>query len=315
MPETENTNEPLLILPHQIEAFNRITAIGRVCFTLNREQFPLSVRTNVLITSPSGGGKSHIARAVAIELGVPIFALSPSEWLPLGCSGRGSSPTWPCIHEFLVRCGHQKGGIILLDEIDKLSDSTSWSQYLRNEVMSLLDLTVPANLVNKDDDAISETSIQTAQRILKTKILIIGTGAFQSLWDNRQRPTLGFLAADNPIINPDLGDLFRTLPRELLTRFGSNLIYLPLLVESDYQLMLDAFAARMPSYWKPRFIKLAREGIANAARLQLGPRYFEETVLEMVLTERREMTSFQKNDKSQIEFSHPKVKGSEEPDF
>ena len=315
MPEIENTKETQLILPHQQYAFDRITAIARVCFSLDRKQFPLAVRTNVLITSPSGGGKSHIARAVSSELEVPIFSIPTSVWIPLGCSGRGSAPTWPCIHEFLLRCGPQMGGVILLDEIDKVSDSTSWTTYLRNEVMSLLDLTVPANLMNRDDDAISDASIQTAQRILRTKILIIGAGAFQSIWDERQRPSLGFLAEKTPIVSPDMGDLFRTLPRELLARFGTNLIYLPPLVERDYLLMLDSFAARMPSFWKPRFLKLARKGIPNAARLQLGPRFFEEIVLEMVLSERLEMTNFHKNDNDQVDVHHPVVEGPEQHIF
>jgi len=312
MPDIENTKETQVILPHQQYAFDRITAIARVCFSLDRKQFPLSVRTNVLLTSPSGGGKSHIARAAAAEMEVPIFAISTSVWIPLGCSGRGSAPTWPCIHEFLLRCGSQKGGVILLDEIDKVSDSTSWTTYLRNEVMSLLDLTVPANLMTRDDDAISDASIQTAQRTLRTKILIIGAGAFQSIWDECQRPPLGFLSEESPTVSPDLGDLFRTLPRELLARFGTNLIYLPPLVERDYQLMLYSFADRMPSYWKPRFLKLGHEGIQNAARLRLGPRFFEELVLEMVLAERLEMTNFQKHDNNRVDIHHPVVEGPEQ---
>ena len=91
-----------------------------------------------------------------------------------------------------------------------------------------------------------------------------------------------------------MGDLFRSLPREILARFGSNIIALPSLVENDYFQMLDVFADQMPDFWKPRFTKLGRERIPEAARLKLGPRFCEELVLEMVLAERQEIANFKK---------------------
>ena len=318
MTETEHGKEPQLILPHQQAAFDRITAIARVCFNLDRRKFPLTVRTNILITSPSGGGKSHIARAAAIEMEVPIFPISTSEWILLGSSGRGSAPTWPRIHEFLMRCARHTGGIILIDELDKIGDNNSgsvWSRYLRSEVFGLLDLIVPPNLVDRDGDAIPDTAIDAAQLVLKSKILIIGAGAFQSLWDKRQRRTLGFLAEESRIASLDLGDLFQILPRELLARFGSNLIVLPPLDEGDYFQMLDAFAARMEDFWKPRFTKLGRERIPEAARLRLGPRFFEELVLEMVLAERLEMANFSKNDTPQRDLLQSGIDASQEYGF
>ena len=96
--------------------------------------------------------------------------------------------------------------------------------------------------------------------------------------------------------DPDLHDLVKTLPREFINRFGSNLIILHPLEETEYHQILDAFANVMPDFWKPRFIKLGREGIPEAARLRLGVRYFEELGLEMLLKERREIASFRKEE-------------------
>ena len=217
-----------------------------------------------------------------------------------------------------MRCARHTGGIILIDELDKIGDNNSgsvWSRYLRSEVFGLLDLIVPPNLVDRDGDAIPDTAIDAAQLVLKSKILIIGAGAFQSLWDKRQRRTLGFLAEESRIASLDLGDLFQILPRELLARFGSNLIVLPPLDEGDYFQMLDAFAARMEDFWKPRFTKLGRERIPEAARLRLGPRFFEELVLEMVLAERLEMANFSKNDTPQRDLLQSGIDASQEYGF
>jgi len=315
MSEIENNKTPQLILPKQQAAFDRITAIGRIVLSLDRKQFPLAVRTNILITGESGAGKSHVARAAALELDVPILTVNTSEWMLLGSAGRGATPTWPRIYEFLMRCANQSGGLVLLDELDKICDKTSWTTYLRSEAFNLLDMTVPKNLVDKDGDAISEASIEAAQRVLRTKILVVGAGAFQSIWDERNRPTLGFLPEERRVVSPDLGDLFRRLPRELLARFGSNLIVLPPLVESDYYLMLDVFADRMSEFWKPRFAKLGQERIPEAARLKLGPRFFEELVLEMVLSERQEIANFHKDDRDKSRPDNAGIDSEQEYEF
>ena len=299
MSEIENNKKPQLILPQQQAAFDRITAIGRIVLSLDRKQFPLAVRTNILMTGESGAGKSYLVRAAALDLGLPILSIKTSEWMLLGSAGRGATPTWPRIHEFLMRCANLPGGIVLLDELDKICDKTSWTTYLRSEAFSLLDLTIPTNLVDMDGDTITEDSIEAAQRVLRSKILVVGAGAFQSIWDDRQRPEVGFLSAERRIASLDMGDLFRTLPREILARFGSNLIVLPSLVEGDYFQMLDVFADQMPDFWKQRFVKLGRERIPEAARLKLGPRFFEELVLEMVLAERQEIANFKKDDRNQ----------------
>lgn len=315
MIETDNSKKTQLILPKQQAAFDRITAIGRIVLSLDRKQFPLSVRTNTLITGESGAGKSFLVRAAAQELEFSMLSITTSEWMLLGSAGRGAAPTWPRIHEFLMRCTNLPGGIILLDELDKICDKTSWTTYLRSEAFMLLDLTVPTNLVDRDGDAISEARIEAAQRVLRSKILVIGAGAFQSIWDDRQRPEVGFLSAENRITSPDMGDLFRSLPREILARFGSNIIALPSLVENDYFQMLDVFADQMPDFWKPRFTKLGRERIPEAARLKLGPRFCEELVLEMVLAERQEIANFKKDDRGQSRSANAGIDSQEEYEF
>lgn len=296
MSKSETSNNIKLILPHQQVAFERLAAIARVCFLVNRNQFPLSIRTNVCLIGSSGYGKTHLAKSVADSMEVPFLSITSSEWMVLGSSHRGSKPTWPRIHEFLVNNSNKTGSIILIDELDKLYGNAEWTTFARTEIYMLLDGSVPSSLVDGDGDSISEMSLAESRQFLKNKTLIIGAGAFQGTWDDRARPGLGFVPDTGRGADPDLHDLVKTLPREFINRFGSNLIILHPLEETEYHQILDAFANVMPDFWKPRFIKLGREGIPEAARLRLGVRYFEELGLEMLLTERREIASFRKEE-------------------
>jgi len=295
MIETNNLTKQNLILPHQQAAFERLTAIARVTFFVNQEKLPIKLRTNVMITGPSGSGKTYIARRLAEEMEVPFLTIGASEWIPLGASSsRGASSSWPVILDFLDRCSQKPGAVIFLDEIDKLTshDKTSWSTYLRSEIYGCLDKKIPAYLNDRDGDSISDRKICEAQKFLSNNTLIIAAGAFQHLWEERGRPTMGFLPKEYPATNPNLQDLAKTIPREMANRFGSNLIVLPPLTERDYSQMLDSVSGSIPSIWKTRFMKLGSERIPEACRLQQGPRFLEEILLESVLAERAELANF-----------------------
>ena len=171
------------------------------------------------------------------------------------------------------------GAIIIVDEIDKVGDTTSWTTFLRSEVFDLLDWRIPRNLADSDGDMISETRILVAEEVLRKKTMIIGVGAFQSIWENQGKGTIGFLPRQCDLPTPDSNDLSETLPRELSNRFGSNVITIPPLVREDYLGMLDSFLERMPEFWRERFAVVARAKIDDALRMQLGTRFFEEVLL------------------------------------
>ena len=295
MSEKESYNKQNLILPHQRAAFERLTAIARVAFFVNNETLPIKLRTNVMLTGPSGSGKTHLARRLAEEMEVPFLSIGVSEWILLGSSSnRGASASWPIILDFLESCFKEPGAIIFIDELDKLtkSDVSGYTSYLRTEIYGCLDKRIPTNLNNKDGDSISDRKICEAQKFLANNTLIVAAGAFQHLWDERSRAAMGFLTQDCPAANPDLQDLAKTIPREMANRFGSNLIVLPPLTERDYSQMLDSVSGSIPSIWKTRFMKLGSERIPEACRLQQGPRFLEEILLEAVLAERAELANF-----------------------
>jgi len=140
-----------MIDDYQQAAFQKLLSVAKACFALQRHTLPIRPRTNTLIIGPSGTGKSHLARTVATELSameleVEFHSVSVGEWVLLGCSGRGGTPSWPVIVRFLKR-NHNKSGVVLCaDEIDKVSGGTTSETFLRTEIFSLLDLRIPTEV-------------------------------------------------------------------------------------------------------------------------------------------------------------------------
>jgi energy-coupling factor transporter ATP-binding protein EcfA2 len=282
------------ILPHQAQAFERLSAIAKVTFLVDRSQFPLNIRPNICLLGPSGVGKTHLAKALGTLMGVPTYYVNVSTWSLLGSSHKGSSHTWPCLFQFLENCGSKPGAVIIVDEICKVgvNDTSGYTTFLRSEVFDLLDWRIPRNLTDPDGDMISESRIAAAEDVLRKKTMIIGVGAFQSIWENQTKKTIGFLPTQSDPSTPDSNDLAEILPRELSNRFGSNVISIPPLDRADYLRILNSFLERMPTFWRERFGVVARERIDDAVRMQLGTRFFEECLLLTLVKERQEITDW-----------------------
>ena len=127
--------------------------------------------------------------------------------------------------------------------------------------------------------------------MLRERTLVIGAGAFQEVW-NETRPLIGF--GTNPVQfpdPPDINKLAQYVPRELIARFGSRLVVLRPLVEKDYLDMLATIVPRLPDHWRSKFEQLALCRIPDAARQQQGTRFFEELLLDVVVSERMEISA------------------------
>jgi SpoVK/Ycf46/Vps4 family AAA+-type ATPase len=289
-PEENPDTEPF-ILPHQRTAYDRLSALARACLYTNLSDLPIRIRPAVFLTGPSGSGKTHIARTLAKSMGLEIYAVSLSEWTLLGNSNRGALNTWPAICQFLSRSARSDGCIIFTDELDKIRTGGEYSRFLLTELYTLLDFRVPRNLRDEDGDPIRDTTIQNAEKVLREKTLIIGAGAFQEIW-TATAPQIGFgtNAVQLPM-SPDINMLAKYVPRELISRFGSRLVVLQPLVEKDYHDILGTILPRLPPHWRSKFEQLALCRIPEAARQQQGTRFFEELLLDVVVTERMEISA------------------------
>ncbi len=291
-PDETSDTEPF-ILPHQRDAFDRLSALARACIYGNFSNLPIRIRPAVFVTGPSGSGKTHIARALAKSMNLAYFSISISEWILLGSSNRGAVSTWPAICQFLSRSARGEGCIVFLDELDKIrtGGGAEYSRFLLTEIYTLLDFRVPQNMRDGDGDPIRETTIRDAETMLRERTLIIGAGAFQEIW-NETKPLIGFGASAVQLPEPpDLNKLAQYVPRELIARFGSRLVVLQPLVEKDYRDMLATIVPRLPDHWRSKFEQLALRRIPEAVRQQQGTRFFEELLLDVVVSERMEISA------------------------
>jgi len=282
-----------LIYPCQQPAYDRLSAIARAYININFERFLIKPRGNVFIVGPSGTGKTHLAQQIAVGAAMDLayLPISVSEWIIMGSGQRAGMATLPAICEFLLESSPREGCIIYLDELDKISrhSQSDWTRFQTTEVFSLLDRRLPRNIKDTHGDKIHPHKIDDAESILRSKTLILAGGAFQDFYDSK--PSIGFESESEPNPEPDLNHLSQYIPPELARRFGSQLITLPPLQETDYLDMLALILPTLPDHWQIRYESMALDGIPEAVRLGQGPRYFEELLLEVAIQERQSMVS------------------------
>lgn len=276
------------VFSHQQKVFNRLVDIANVCFSIQRKTFSLTPRANSLLIGPSGAGKTYLASAVASEAGAAFLPLSISEWVLIGCTTRGAVATWPSIVQFLLTNQKANGIVIFLDELDKLTGSNGWERFERTEIFKLLDLSVPTGLTDKDNDSFSNLDHRTAKEVLN-RTLILGAGAFQHLWDSPPKSCIGFGNNAESALAPTLNQLSKSLPRELVNRFRSEVLILPQLGIRDYEEMLLKASEGIPAYLQQTFLELGLSRINKAVDTRQGCRFVEELLLDTVLVERAAM--------------------------
>jgi hypothetical protein len=232
-----------------------------------------------------------LTHLIARQLSVPFLTVTTSDWIVLGASHRGSATTWPTIYKFLSKNKNSRGAIIFIDELDKYRDESNWNSFLRSEIFSLCDARIPLGINDLDWDDDKEDLTDVAN-FLRNKVMIIGGAAFQGVWDERSALTMGFNPTPPEPSTPELNDLSRILPRELINRFSSEVFMLPQITDSDYIMMVEAMAHHVPDTWRKRFLDLGRARIDQAVRNQRGARYIEEILLTAIVEQRAELANF-----------------------
>jgi|GEM_PF-610496 len=287
---TKSTSRPptqkTLILPYQKPVFDRLCDVARACLFVDRSQFSaLKFRACFWLIGRTGSGKTFLASALARQMKVPYLTAAISDWMILGGTHKGGSATWPVIFQFIEQSLDAKGAIIFVDELDKCADSSNYNSFLRSEVFSLCDARVPLGMLDTGGDAIPKPRIDKVTKYLANKTLIIGGAAFQEIWEAQSTRALGFNPSPQSPSSPELPDLARILPKELINRFSSEIFILPEITNSDYRVMLEHMAEHVPDTWRKRFLELGISRIGQAIKHQKGARFLEEILLTAVVEE------------------------------
>lgn len=292
-PEAAPRSVRRTVYPHQEQAYRELLTTARVLFGGRWSELPVQPRFNVLLVGSSGLGKTALVRMVAQTLSVPIFEQSTASWILIGTSGRGAVPTWPSLFDFLIR--HDRG-VIFIDEIDKVHGGGEWTTYLRSELYSLLDRTVPIDLIRASnlssdlppDTATQGADHQVAQFHLGSGMLLVAAGAFQSYWEQLEKRRVGFGAAEErhvSLARPTLDAFSHLLPRELVNRFRAKLAYLEPMRLGGYITMLQHTAKRLPEELVEPFLQLGFDSAFAAVESRLGARWIEELMTEVLMQE------------------------------
>jgi hypothetical protein len=137
-----------------------------------------------------------------------------------------------------------------------------------------------------DEEESDSVNIDEVESFLAHKTMIIGGAAFQSIWEDQSAPLLGFNPEPSSSTPPQLHDLAKHLPRELINRFSSEIFILPTLTKNDYRTMIETMAENISDIWRKRFLELGMSRLDQAVRDKKGARYSEEILLAAIVAER-----------------------------
>ena len=179
-------------------------------------------KSHILISGPSGTGKTEMVRVIAKELDIPFFAANTPDYTKAGYHGKEV----PDLLLGLVRAANgdlekAQQGILILDEIDKLvtfQDDKGFGKAVLHEMLKILDRDVIEIDVEKgrNNKIMFDTS----------NLTVICMGSFDELYEQKQqnkKKSIGFECTNNEVCNKvrlEEEDFIRWMGPEFVGRVG-----------------------------------------------------------------------------------------------
>lgn len=285
----ETNKKPTILSPQQQVVLNRLLPVAKVATNGCRDDLPIQPRTSTLIVGPSGNGKSYIAAELGKRLSIPVLRINVSSWVVL--SARNEPWTFSSIVQW-VDSLQGGGGILVLDEADKLQGTGDWVTCIRHEAHDLLDGVIPlaARMPTAPTDepwGMPDPPMfvgrSMLEKQLRERVLILACGAWQSAWRGNAR-TLGFTQEESVVEPPSCEQILQSIEPELRQRFRHEVCWLPPMTRADYHLVSLGIAHRISNPRARRaWDRLAGNAIEQAVAAGLGMRIFEELMLSVLL--------------------------------
>ena len=269
-------NEPLNLTASQKKAAERLDFFWRIKRSGSGRLGSTETRPIPLLIGQSGSGKTACVRDFVARHGLPLFAMSAATWIVRGA--KNDTLTSDAIAAWIA--SNSQGGVILIDEINKLRNEhmqNSWSSSIMIEIMTLLDC---------DSRLLHMGFIQEHIDALSQKFLLIGAGAWQETWvDSKPRATAGFGgtqgggATDPSVFLSAVRDQ-NVIPEELQFRFNEKLLLIepPAAEEIAERILAIRSDAGVASLTEEQLAALA----AEACESQRAMRWLEAYALDVL---------------------------------
>ena len=190
--------------------------------------------------------------AAARLLGADSFRATFGEWIPLGTRDPRNA-TLVRLGQLLTR---SRRVVAHVDELDKwLVGDREWGRSLSNDLWNLLDGKLPWELVRQlaaeDEQDGAAHPAPPARPVIPGctgQLWIVGSGTWQSVFEHRRAPQLGFGPRTSGAGDPrDLAEEIRrskAIPTELSARFASDLLFLDYPDADETEHLLGTFGIR-----------------------------------------------------------------------
>ena len=182
-------------------------------------------KSNVLLIGPSGSGKTHLARSLAEYLSVPFAVADATTLTEAGFVGDDVETV---LHKLLLAAGMDvqkaQGGIVFLDEVDKLRSQQSFGKDLRLGAQHSLLKLIEGSVVGVPPGGGYKQVGETCIPFDTTNVLFVCGGAFGGLGEVIERrlgrgASFGFDRPTAAHLGEEAHPLRYVLPEDL-ERFG-----------------------------------------------------------------------------------------------